>query len=856
MKAKLLCVLLMLVLVTSCGTQGTVPDESSTGSGSNPDLEPSELTIVENGQSDFMIVVDSGDERAKTFAAYLQTVISGKTGAFLPIRSANVTEDFEHKILVGDTGAEVSGKLKEQLGAHVFGVAQEGTAMAVYAEGVAGYYELESYLNEVLLASAEQDSWTLTHGVYFGETEPSVFSAETGSAEEYYLVYDSSDGEARTIATRAALQISEVCGVSVKPVSDTSQYPNEILFGTVNRAASQRLARYLTAEDTFVAGVFDGCYVMLSDDRLGLAFALKQLLDTAQESASGDTVEWSSADNVYSALSEQQKNETYADAVTLATQLYGTFSTYADELLSKQPEALEDQQLVDALIARMGDSFAVAIGSSSALYQGYITKLDPTDYSKVTKQSADSHIWIAADFANRYFGETLPTDTDGYVDLTDYCSRNPEYTIDYYEELQVAVVVPEDVPRFLPLREEVNGYTNSEYFIRMEEFFHNSAMPEPGVNTEQSRVEVVRTEHDFTYAYDYTTEVYETFYSPAIWTLDRADGGQDIYVAYEYRKILNRVGYELPTTYLCKSSDGGQTWTRVGEVQSLSNASLFELNGQLVLIGMHNGPGNVMLGIYDPELGTMEIVELTFDVGIRAPCTVAIENGRIYCAFNDAVISADVTSDIRRSGSWTLSNNPQELLSRADFERVTGEKTGANNIFWMEEGNVIMGPDGELYVVYRLDAAPTWGYAVIFRLSADGSTLSVVEECNSIIRFPYTQSKFTVRYDEATGRYVSLTSLPAAQTMQQRNVLGLVISEDLIHWEVVEVLLVDREMLNTTVSYVSHAFQYVDFVFSGDDILFVVREAVGETNYFHDGNYIAMYTLSDYAELIESHLSE
>ena len=286
----------------------------------------------------------------------------------------------------------------------------------------------------------------------------------------------------------------------------------------------------------------------------------------------------------------------------------------------------------------------------------------------------------------------------------------------------------------------------------------------------------------------------------------------------------------------------------------LCNASLFVLKEKLYLLGFRNGKGYVMLGVYDPKTGEHTVSELDFDAGLRAPGTVEISNGRLYCAFNNTVISIDVEDDLTDSSRWTRSNNPQELLTRADFERITGKKTGEKNIFWIEEGNVVRGSDGELYVLYRLDAAPTYGYAVIFRLSVDGRALSVVKSCGSVIRFPYTQSKFSVRYDETTQKYISLTSLATADTMVQRNVLGLVVSDDLIHWEVVDPLLIDREMINNTVSRYAHAFQYVDFVCVENDLLYLVREAIGNTFWFHDGNYITMYRLCDYAELIEKKL--
>lgn len=852
MKKRVFCLLLLMALLVSC-QNGTNPiDGTDTTNMDSGISESTPLQIVENGKSDYIIVFDAQDNNAKAFATYLQTVISAKTGAILPTRAATNVSSFEKTLLIGNTGADASARLKAELGDHAFGVCRDGNSLVFCADGYMGYYEMEKYLIDTVLASAEKSTWISECNSYFGVDPISEFAIEKDSSTVYYLVYNSTDPDARAMATKVALQIKETCGISVKTGVDSSEYKNEILFGKVNRPAIQRLLRYMTEDDGYVSGVYDGAYAILSNDDLGLAFALNHLIEQVQ-SDSNSSMKLTAENNFRSATSLQEKNDRYADAVKLATKIYGTYSTHKDELLAGKQDVLADQALVDALIKRMGDCFAVSVGSSSVLYKGYVKKLDTVDYKKVTKLSSDQHILVATEFVNGYFGETLSADENGYVDLTAYCSQNSEYTLYYHAELGLAVMTPKNVPVFHRLTTQVNGYTNREYLARMAAFFNNPAMPEPSTNTEQSRVEIAQTEFQFEYVYDYTTEIYETFYSPAICTLERTDGQHDIYVAYEYRKVLNREGYELPITYLYKSDDGGSTWNYICKTDALCNASLFELNGKLYLLGFRNGNGNVMFTVYDPITEKAENVDLSFDAGLRAPCTVSIENGRLYCAFNDAIISASVTSDLKKSSNWTVSNNPQELLTREKFEQVTGKKTGTNNIFWMEEGNVIKGADGELYVIYRLDAMPTYGYAIIFHLSADGSTLSVVESCNSIIEFPYTQSKFTIRYDEETGKYISLTSLPTAQTAAQRNVLGLVVSDDLIHWEVVDVLLVDREMINTTVSCTAHAFQYVDFVICDGNILYAVREAIGNTNYFHDGNYITMYTLSDYAELINSH---
>lgn len=135
-------------------------------------------------------------------------------------------------------------------------------------------------------------------------------------------------------------------------------------------------------------------------------------------------------------------------------------------------------------------------------------------------------------------------------------------------------------------------------------------------------------------------------------------------------------------------------------------------------------------------------------------------------------------------------------------------------------------------------------------------TNTPVRECEGIIHFPSAQSKFMIKYDEKTKTYLSLTSLPTGIWFCQRNVLGLAISQDLIHWETADVLISDREILIDMVSAYSHSFQYVDFDFDGNKLRFIVREAADNACTYHDGTHITMYTVFDYPDLIKRYLNK
>ena len=169
------------------------------------------------------------------------------------------------------------------------------------------------------------------------------------------------------------------------------------------------------------------------------------------------------------------------------------------------------------------------------------------------------------------------------------------------------------------------------------------------------------------------------------------------------------------------------------------------------------------------------------------------------------------------------------------------------------EGNLLTGPDGKIYNVMRIESQPAAGYAAILELTADGRTYLPVERCGSLLHFPTSVSKFVIRRDGRTGKYVSLTSLKTIPDFgDQRSILALVWSQDLFNWQIAEILLTDREMMNPVCSAYAHSFQYVDFVFDGEDIIMAVREAAGRTNIWHDGTHIAFYRIARFRELIQN----
>ncbi len=850
MKKKLLCLLLGAVMLLSCACEKTNEKpidggELPTSGGAAEDSATNTVDVVKDGRSDFAIVVKGGDPSSLVFAQHLQNLIYKKTGVLIPTRSPSFAGQYESKILIGGQDQAEVAALAEQTDRGEFSWSVTEHTVVLYARDVYGFLQLEDYVSSVMLADGGKDL-CLTKGLQAGIAAPSQATLQK-DAGTYHLVYDPDAEGHQELAVKAGEQIAAATGLTVTAVPDSGTYSNEIHFGRVDRSESSAVAAYLSGGIDYIAGVFNGTYSIQFGTSLGMAIGMANLIESIKK---GPTV---SSEGVVSGNSEEHPQDALlAVAVKVTQQMNGTYGNWIDKALKSNSEVRADQALIDALVERMGDSVALSVGSSSALYRGYVVKLDPADYSRATRITEQGHLLIPSAFAKEYFGVDLPSDADGYVDVTAYCGSASAYSVFYLSSSSLAIITPADVPSFANAAAVIGGYQNMVYLARMKSFFNNSEMPEPSLNTEQTRVVLDHVDYSTAYLEDYTKFQYVTFYSPAITTAQES-GKTVLYAAYEYAQVLNH-SEKGTVTYLKRSTDQGKTWEKVGEVDELRWASLFEWQGKIYLLGDDRSKGTAVIARFDPFTGQTVRRDLGVKMGGGAPNVVGFANGRIYKAYNNGVLSAADTADLLSAASWVVSNDPQTLITRAEYNEITGKTSNPNNVFRFEEGNVIVTPEGKLYVMYRIDAAPTIGYTAFFELSANGKTLSVVQECRGIVKFPYTQSKFSVRYDAATGLYLSLTSLDTAQNdnVYQRNVLGLVASKDLIHWEVIEVLLVDREMVNSTYSIYAHGFQYVDFVISDGNLYFLVREAVGDTIRFHDAKDLTFYTLENYAEVIRN----
>jgi len=329
---------------------------------------------------------------------------------------------------------------------------------------------------------------------------------------------------------------------------------------------------------------------------------------------------------------------------------------------------------------------------------------------------------------------------------------------------------------------------------------------------------------------------------------------------------------EWGLTSVYRSSDDGRTWATVNHIMGSFWGGLFVHQEAVHLLGISQEYGSVVIRRSDDGGLTWthpadDRSGLLFRGGPRreapnyhcAPVPVLQAGGRLYRAvedcdpcvwgsgFRSCVISADEAADLLDAASWTMSN-------KLPFDPAwTPPAWGQVDVPGWLEGNVVESPDGELWNILRFNSAPAVDKAAMVRVEEDGARLDF-DPGTGFIDLPGGMTKFTIRRDPATGLYLTLSNNntdPAWAT--QRNVLSLHASEDLRRWRHVKTLREDDSGLPWADSVRLTGFQYVDWQFDGDDLIYVVRTAYRGAHNFHDANRVTFHRLPAYSQLLGSH---
>ena len=315
--------------------------------------------------------------------------------------------------------------------------------------------------------------------------------------------------------------------------------------------------------------------------------------------------------------------------------------------------------------------------------------------------------------------------------------------------------------------------------------------------------------------------------------------------------------HQRATTRVFRSDDQGQTWQQVATIDGQFWSQLFWHRDALYLMGTWAHHGNLILRRSTDQGATWTSPD-DASSGLLAegqyhcsPQPLVLHEGRLWRGIEDAaggtrwgeryrpfVLSAAEDADLLDRSSWTFTN-----YLPSDKQWLDGQMRG-----WLE-GNVVVAPDGSLVNLLRVAGSTNQvvGKAALTTVSADGTQLSF-DPATGFIDLPGGSKKFTVRHDPETNRYWSLVNAVPEElagtraASSIRNRLELISSPDLRHWQTEQVVIDDPDL--------NHGYQYVDWLFDGNDILAVVRTATddnaGGPHNYHDANYLTFHRLKDF----------
>ncbi len=304
------------------------------------------------------------------------------------------------------------------------------------------------------------------------------------------------------------------------------------------------------------------------------------------------------------------------------------------------------------------------------------------------------------------------------------------------------------------------------------------------------------------------------------------------------------------------SEDRGETWKQLSRFKGQFWSTLFVYEEALYLFGASREYGYVVIQKSEnggktwtkPKDGKSGLIK--DDAKHQStPFPPVIHDGRIWKAFEQVgdikmsrkdifdnkgdwrsfVMSAPVDANLLNAENWRVS----ELLHHEQ-----------PNFMWLE-GNIVVTPEGRLINILRMNDLKWASYdkAAVVHVSDDGMELSFDPETD-IINFPGGGAKFTLHYDEKSNRYWSIGN-KQTNPKARRNVLVLTSSSDLKNWKIEKTLLQHHDEEK-------HAWQYVDWLFDGDDIIAVSRTAyddgLGGAYNHHDANYLTFHRIKNFRE--------
>lgn len=312
--------------------------------------------------------------------------------------------------------------------------------------------------------------------------------------------------------------------------------------------------------------------------------------------------------------------------------------------------------------------------------------------------------------------------------------------------------------------------------------------------------------------------------------------------------------YPQNLTLIFRSDDNGETWEYVSELMPCFWGKMFVHKGELYMLSCSTEYGDLLIG-KSTDGGKTFCTPVTLlrgsngkngNCGIhKNPQNIMIYHNRIYetlewgsWANNEyghaaMVMSCDVNDDLLIPENWSFT----EPLK---FDYFIPELKELKKPVMTIEGTLAPSPDGELLNIMRFGKRNN---AIIYKVNKEDYEAPL--DFKGLMHFEANFSKFMIKYDNVSQKYYSVaTRLYENSADNARNLLSLMSSSDLENWEVVCDLMDYRHSDPDKTG-----FQYVDFIFDGNDILYLCRTAINNPHNYHDANYSTFHTIRNFRDL-------
>ena len=313
-------------------------------------------------------------------------------------------------------------------------------------------------------------------------------------------------------------------------------------------------------------------------------------------------------------------------------------------------------------------------------------------------------------------------------------------------------------------------------------------------------------------------------------------------------------------TLIFRSDDEGESWHYVSELMPCFWGKMFIHNKELYMLSCSTEYGDLLIGKSTDGGKTFSAPVCLLrgsngkneNNGVhKNPQNVFVHSGRIWntlewgnwgnSEFYHAamVMSCSVNDDLLNPENWSFS---EPLKYNPEWHGTVKNGWAAGTI----EGTLCLSPDGELYNIMRyniMSGEPAYGLVLAYKVDAENPDAPL--KYSHSIKMPCNNSKFMIKYDDISKKYYSIVSrIDCEERAFGRNLLSLMYSTDLENWGLV-CDLIDRK--DQDVKQVG--FQYVDFEFCGEDIIFLCRTATNRAHDYHDANYSTFHRIKNFRKL-------